>query len=286
MRYVLIIATIFYLGCEHEHAEYTLLEHEHDLIEHSHPLNEHSHELVEHKHNYALPTHNHALADHKHSEKDLVLRDVESRIRILERFREHTHVDLYSQIVTHDHNSTRLTFDECPIPDFDLDWKGKSVFKFRGISEYDRKPSGRLLLSNGRYGAMALTSSTYILNDGWGRGHDYVIGGWVTNSKRIVVNFIGTDSTDGHTEQMSDGRLTANEVIRGNFVNSWIGIDDDNTTLEYQLDIDEQGVFRKSSSSSGSSCFNGNGRDEQLALDLIERLLPLANDLLTLMEGY
>ena len=173
-----------------------------------------------------------------------------------------------------------MTFDECPIPDFDLDWKGKAFFEFNGISDTDRQPSGRLLLSNGRYGAMAFTSSYYTFDDtGWGRGHDYVIGGWLDSPTRILVSYIGTDSTDGYTEEKPDGRLTANEVIRHNFENSWIGIDDDGTYLQYQLDINEQGLFHKSSS--GGTCNSG---DERFAPDLIARLLPLAKDLLAIME--
>ena len=290
MRYLLLITTFFYLGCDHDHAEFTLLDHthqeypelshEHDFVVHEHPVPTHSHDLVRHEHNYATPTHNHPFVEHGHSELAIDIQNAESQIRSLEKFREHTHTDLFSRIVTHDHNSPKLTFDECPIPDFDLDWKGKAFFEFNGISDTDRQPSGILLLSNGRYGAMAITSSHYTFDDttGWGRGHDYVVGGWVNSSTRIRVSYIGTDSTDGHTEDKPDGRLTANEVIKHNFENSWIRIDDDGTFLQYQLDIDEGGVFHKSSS--GGTCNSG---DERYAPDLIKRLLPLAKDLIEIM---
>ena len=280
MRYILVIATIFYFGCEHNHAEFTLLDHEHDFVVHDHPTPTHSHDLIRHEHSYATPTHNHPFTEHGHSELAIDIQNAKSQINSLERFREHTHVDLHGKILIHDHNSPKLTLDECPIPNFDLDWQGKAYFDFRGISDYDRQPSGRLLLSNGRYGAMAFTSSHYKFSDaGWGRGYDYVIGGWVDSPTRIRVSYIGIDSSDGFTEEMSDGRLTANEVIRGNFENSWIDRDDDGTYLQYQLDINEQGIFKKSSS--GGTC---NSRDERLALDLISRLLPLAKDLLSIME--
>lgn len=280
MRLILVIATIFYLGCEHDHAEYTLREHDHDLITHTHPFTEHSHKLVEHTH--PLQEHAHNIVEHRHSGDEHVHFDVQKQLSVLERFRKHTHTDLFSQLTTHDHDTPKLTHDGCPIPDFDVDWKGVGYFDFGGISWTDRKPRGELILSNGTYGAIATVDRQFIYTSDWKTiDYDIVLGGWVQDAKRIILYYVAIDSTDGSTIDKPDGRITPNEVTRLDVGESKILLTSDNMSISIDLDIHGQG-FNASSSSSGGCSYN----NQQYAPELVERLLPLANDLIEILtEG-
>lgn len=284
MRYLLLISTIFYLGCEHDHSEFTLLDHdheeytglnhEHDFTVHNHPLNAHSHDLVRHEHNYATPTHNHPFAKHGHSDLAIDLQNAESQISSLERFREHTHVDLHGKIITHQHDLTKLTFDVCPIPNFDIDWKGIAYFDFGYVSSWDRQPEGILILSDGFYVALVETSFHLIVDENGNRQHGstIVMGGHVTTPTRVRVTHYGENSTD-------DGRLTADEVYTNNVEDSWLGLDHNNTEIQYQISIDEPDIYRRSNSSWGCS-----ENQEQYAPDLIEQYLALAHGMIEIMQ--
>lgn len=285
MRFILVFATIFYLGCEHDHAEFTLLDHthqeypdlnhEHDFVIHEHPVPTHSHDLVRHEHNYATPTHNHPLTEHGHSELSIDIQNAESQIRSLERFREHTHVDLHGKILVHDHHSPKLTFDVCPIPSFDIDWQGKAYFDFGQISDWDRQPTGKLILSDGLYAALVETSYILIQDEDGNRYHGpaIVMGGYVSAPTRVRFTHYAENSTD-------DGRLTADEVLTTNVKDSWLGLDHNNTDIQYQISIQEPDVFRR-----GSSSWGCQENQEKYARDLVEQFLVLAQDLIDIMRG-
>ena len=285
MRYLLLITTFFYLGCEHDHAEFTLLDHthqeypelshEHDFVVHGHPVPTHSHDLVRHEHNYATPTHNHPFVEHGHSELAIDIQNAESQIRSLERFRQHTHVDLHGKILVHDHHSPKLTFDVCPIPNFDIDWKGKSYFDFEHISDWDRQPTGTLILSDGLYVALVETSYILIEDEDGNRFHGPAIamGGYVTEPTRVIITHYAVNSTD-------DGRLTADEILSNSVEDSWLSLDDNNTEIQYQISIKESDLYRLSNSSWGCQ-----ENQEKYARDLIEQFLVLAQDLIDIMRG-
>ena len=154
---------------------------------------------------------------------------------------------------------TKLTLDECPIPDFDIDWKGVAVFDAIGS---DR---GTLLLSNGSVGVLVLSDES----DG---GYDLLAGGKVTNSTHISVTHIAINS-------IVEGQITSNEVVRDETECSKIFLLNDNATFQYQLGVEESGSVSYLSSRTGCEA-----NVEQYAPDVARRLLAFAADLTAIME--
>ena len=262
MKCVFVVLVICLLGCGHEHPEYILTDQDLDLIEHTHDYASigHEHDLTEHNHDYASISHKHesTLIEHTHPA-------VRSRLNRLELNRDHTHTDLHSRINTHDHEVPQLTFDTCPIPHLNTDWKGRSAFF------YFPDDSGNVLLSNGEYGALAISS--------YGRrgDYDYVVGGPVINSIRISVSHRGTDSGNERGEPIPDGKLTDAEVTKYDTNNSWVGLDRNHEILLYNLA--SQGDV-----SGASALITCVPEEEKEAPELALKLTNLAKDLIDIME--
>ena len=153
---------------------------------------------------------------------------------------------------------TKLTLDECPIPNLDVDWKGVGVFDAIGSER------GTLLLSNGSFGVLVLSGAS----DG---GYDLLAGGKVTSSTHISVTHFAIN-------RIVDGIITSNEVVRDETEYSKIFLINDNATLQYQLGVEESGSVSYLSSRTGCEA-----NEEQYAPDVAKRLLTLATDLLAIM---
>ncbi len=89
---------------------------------------------------------------------------------------------------------TKLTFDTCPIPNFDIDWEGKGIFN------YQAPHRGELLLSNGVIGVLLLSGAA----EG---NYDLLVGGRVTSPTSIEVSHVAINS-------IVDGNITLEEVER------------------------------------------------------------------------
>ena len=158
-----------------------------------------------------------------------------------------------------DDEPTKLTLDECPIPNFDVDWNGVGVFDAIGSER------GTLLLSNGSVGVL-------VLSDESAGGYDLLAGGKVTSSTHISVTHIAVNS-------IVDGKITSKEVVRDETEYSNIFLINDNATFQYQLAVEESGSVSYLSSRTGCEA-----NEEQYAPDVAKRLHTLAADLIAIME--
>ena len=161
---------------------------------------------------------------------------------------------------------TGIFTDECPYQNFDVDWEGKGAFNYHGFWEEDARHRGDLLLSNGSVVVLAMGGAG-VMGD-----YDTLVGGRVTSPTSIDVSHVAINSND-------DGRIVPDEVASDDSGTSRIELINDNATLQYQLRIEEQGSVTHSSSRSGCE-----ENQQQLAPDLVARLLILAKDLITIIE--
>ena len=152
--------------------------------------------------------------------------------------------------------ANKLTFDTCPMPNFDVDWEGKGVFQHQGHNR------GRLLLSNGVVGVLLLSGAA----EG---NYDLLVGGRVTSPTNIEASHIAINS-------IVDGRITFEEVEREESGISKIFLIRDNQMLHYQLILSEG-----SSISARSGCQENH---EYLDPELVARILPLAEDMINIIE--
>ena len=150
--------------------------------------------------------------------------------------------------------SNKLTFDTCPMPNFDVDWEGKGVFQHQGHNR------GRLLLSNGVVGVLLLSGAA----EG---NYDLLVGGRVTSPTNIEASHIAINS-------IVDGRITFEEVEREESEISKIFLIRDNQMLHYQL------ILSEGSFSAVSGCQENH---EYLDPELVARILPLAEDMINII---